>query len=103
MITAGTQCNVIRTLMPLTIKNDELIKSGTLSNALRVPKVTRIKMIKINLNFMKEKLISGRFEDSSSGKKHLRISIYYDKEIATVPDSNFNDQYCSLLQNQFSD
>ena len=38
MITAGTYGNVIRTLMPLTIKNDELDQSlEILSNALRVP------------------------------------------------------------------
>ena len=38
MITAGTHGNVIRTLMPLTIKNDELDQSlEILSNALRVP------------------------------------------------------------------
>ena len=38
MITAGTYGNVIRTLMPLTIKNDELGQSlEILSNALRVP------------------------------------------------------------------
>ena len=38
MITAGTYGNVIRTLMPLTIKNDELDQSlEILSTALRVP------------------------------------------------------------------
>ena len=38
MITAGTDGNVIRTLMPLTIRDNELDQSlEILSNALRVP------------------------------------------------------------------
>ncbi len=50
-------------------------------------------MIKIEFKDFGERKnwISGRFEDSSSGKKISIISPYYDKEIATVPDSNFND------------
>ena len=35
--------------------------------------------------------VSGRFEDSSSNKNISIISPYYDKEIATVPDSNSKD------------
>tara|TARA_B100001250_G_scaffold109445_1_gene92424 strand:+ start:9533 stop:11014 length:1482 start_codon:yes stop_codon:yes gene_type:complete len=35
--------------------------------------------------------VSGRFEDSSSNKNISIISPYYDKEIATVPDSNSRD------------
>ncbi len=50
-------------------------------------------MIKIEFKDFGERKnwISGKFEDSSSGKKISIISPYYDKEIATVPDSNFND------------
>ena len=50
-------------------------------------------MIKIEFKDFGERKnwISGKLEDSSSGKKISIISPYYDKEIATVPDSNSND------------
>ena len=50
-------------------------------------------MIKIEFKDFGERKnwISGKLEDSSSSKKISIISPYYDKEIATVPDSNSND------------
>ena len=50
-------------------------------------------MTKIEFKDIGEKTnwISGRFEDSSSSKTISIISPYFDKEIATIPDSNYND------------
>jgi len=50
-------------------------------------------MTKIEFKDIGEKSnwISGRFEDSSSSKTISIISPYFDKEIATIPDSNYND------------
>ena len=39
----------------------------------------------------KKNWVSGRYEDSSSNKTISIISPYFDKEIATIPDSNYND------------
>ncbi len=50
-------------------------------------------MTKIEFKDLGEKKnwISGRFEDSSSSKTISIISPYFDKEIATIPDSNYSD------------
>ena len=50
-------------------------------------------MTKIEFKDIGEKTnwISGRFEDSSSSKTISIISPYFDKEIATIPDSNYSD------------
>jgi len=50
-------------------------------------------MTKIKFEDLGEKKnwVSGRYEDSSSNKTISIISPYFDKEIATIPDSNYND------------
>ena len=50
-------------------------------------------MTKIKFEDLGEKKnwVSGRYEDSSSSKTISIISPYFDKEIAIIPDSNYND------------
>ena len=49
--------------------------------------------------------INGRYMDSNSSNTIAVISPYYDKEIATVPDSNFEDldQTVQIAKNIFTE